>query len=117
MNDFENRLGDALRHVSEQAPGAAGLERAARLRHRRRRTRTLVGAVVAVALLPAGGLLLSGPWSTSAGPDPASTPPSPATSVTPTATRRSSARPAPGASDARLCADGAAATNQADESR
>jgi hypothetical protein len=86
MNDLENRLGNALRHLSEQAPDAAGLEAAARLRHRRRRrTRTVVGAAVAVAALPVSGLLLSGPWSTSGGPGPATTPPSPTTSASPTA--------------------------------
>lgn len=86
MNDLETRLGSALRHMSEEAPPATGLEAAARARHRRRRrTRIVLGAAVAVAALPASGLLLSGSWMTSGGPGPATTPPSPDTSASSTA--------------------------------
>lgn len=45
----------------------------------------MLGAAVAVAALPASGLLLSGPWTTSEAPGPAATPSSPDASVSPTA--------------------------------
>ena len=83
MNDFENRLSTALRNVAGNAPGATGLEAAARSRLRRRRqTRLATGVVVAVAALPLAGLLTGLPSPTSTGQGPASSPSDTASSPT-----------------------------------
>lgn len=83
MNDFENRLSTALRNVADNAPGATGLESAARSRLRRRRqTRLATGVVVAVAVLPLAGFLTGLPSPTSTGQGPASSPSGTASSPT-----------------------------------
>lgn len=49
MNNFEDRLASALRNKSQDAPGAGGLEQAARDRYRQRRRQMLVASTVAAA--------------------------------------------------------------------
>ncbi len=84
MNDFENRLSTALRNVAGNAPGAAGLDAAARSRlRRRRRTHLATGVVVAVAALPLAGFLTGLPSTTSTDRGPASSPSGAVSSTTP----------------------------------